>query len=58
MIDATGAGDALVAGFLAGILAQGDPQGCLEIGCKVASMMVTRLGVTLPTSVPDNIFKK
>ncbi|KAF7993608.1 hypothetical protein HCN44_010203 [Aphidius gifuensis] len=57
VIDATGAGDALVAGFLAGVLAGGDPKSCLEIGCKVAGMMVTRLGVTLPNDVPDGIFK-
>ncbi|KAK0076548.1 hypothetical protein PV325_005203 [Microctonus aethiopoides] len=55
VIDATGAGDALVAGFLAGVLARWDPKSCLEYGCKAAGMMVTRLGVTLPDVVPTDI---
>ncbi|XP_020300821.1 adenosine kinase-like [Pseudomyrmex gracilis] len=53
--DTTGAGDALVAGFLAGVLARWDPKSCLELGCKVASYMITRLGVTLPSSVPSDL---
>ncbi|XP_076638394.1 adenosine kinase isoform X1 [Colletes latitarsis] len=52
VIDTTGAGDSLVAGFLAGVLVQWKPRRCLEHGCKVASFMVTRLGVTLPAKVP------
>ncbi|XP_053976661.1 adenosine kinase-like [Hylaeus volcanicus] len=55
VIDTTGAGDSLVAGFLAGILVQWKPQRCLEYGCKVASFMVTRLGVTLPDEVPADL---
>lgn len=55
IIDATGAGDALVAGFLAGVLSRWDPKSCLEYGCKAAGMMVTRLGVTLPDAVPTDI---
>ncbi|XP_008556442.1 uncharacterized protein LOC103577541 [Microplitis demolitor] len=55
VVDATGAGDALVAGFLAGVLSQWDPKSCLECGCKTAGMMVTRLGVTLPDVVPDDL---
>ncbi|XP_076249509.1 adenosine kinase [Calliopsis andreniformis] len=57
IIDTTGAGDALVAGFLAGVLAQWEPQDCLEYGCKVASYMVTRLGVSLPTDVPPDLLR-
>ncbi|XP_011861477.1 PREDICTED: adenosine kinase isoform X2 [Vollenhovia emeryi] len=54
VVDTTGAGDALVAGFLAGVLAHWDPKSCLELGCKIASCMTTRLGVTLPNGVaPD-----
>ncbi|KAG7204790.1 hypothetical protein KM043_005197 [Ampulex compressa] len=58
VIDTTGAGDSLVAGFLAGVLAHWDPKRCLEWGCKVASLMVTRLGVTLPDSVPPNLLQE
>lgn len=54
-MDTTGAGDALVAGFLAGVLAHWDPKSCLELGCKVASYMITRLGVTLPSSIPPDL---
>ena len=54
IVDTTGAGDALVAGFLAGILARKDPKTCLEWGTKMASLIVTRLGVTIPNGVqPD-----
>ncbi|XP_076646912.1 uncharacterized protein LOC143355723 [Halictus rubicundus] len=55
IIDTIGAGDSLVTGFLAGILAQWKPQHCLEYGCKVASFMITRHGVTLPPSVPTDL---
>lgn len=55
IIDTTGAGDSVVAGFLAGVLAHLDPKRCLEWGCKVASYMVTRIGVTLPSSVPSDL---
>ncbi|XP_029174849.1 adenosine kinase-like [Nylanderia fulva] len=55
IVDTTGAGDALVAGFLAGVLAHWDPKNCLELGCKVASYMITRLGVTLPSSIPHDL---
>ncbi|XP_031840146.1 uncharacterized protein LOC116430324 [Nomia melanderi] len=55
VVDTTGAGDSLVAGFLAGVLAQWKPQQCLEYGCRVASFMVTRLGVTLPAKVPADL---
>ncbi|XP_034935972.1 adenosine kinase-like [Chelonus insularis] len=55
IVDATGAGDALVAGFLAGVLCHWDPKSCLECGCKTAGMMVGRLGVTLPETVPDDL---
>lgn len=55
IVDTTGAGDALVAGFLAGVLAHWDPKSCLETGCKIASYMITRFGVTLPSSVPPDL---
>ncbi|KAK0178521.1 hypothetical protein PV327_007403 [Microctonus hyperodae] len=55
VIDATGAGDALVAGFLAGVLSRWDPKSCLKCGCNAAGMMVTRLGVTLPDTIPTDI---
>ncbi|KYM92384.1 Adenosine kinase [Atta colombica] len=48
------AGDALVAGFLAGVLAHWDPKSCLELGCKIASCMITRFGVTLPSDMPPD----
>ncbi|XP_033216717.1 adenosine kinase-like [Belonocnema kinseyi] len=54
IVDTTGAGDALVAGFLAGILARKDPKTCLEWGSKMASLIITRLGVTIPNGIqPD-----
>ncbi|EZA60860.1 hypothetical protein DMN91_008028 [Ooceraea biroi] len=55
IVDTTGAGDALVAGFLAGVLAHWDPKNCLELGCKVASYMITRFGVTLPCNLPPDL---
>ncbi|XP_034195081.1 uncharacterized protein LOC117611252 [Osmia lignaria lignaria] len=57
VVDTTGAGDSLVAGFLAGVLAGWEPKDCLEYGCKVASFMVTRLGVILPTNVPPDLLQ-
>lgn len=54
IVDTTGAGDALAAGFLAGVLAHWDPKSCLELGCKVASYMITRPGVTVPSGVPPD----
>ena len=54
IVDTTGAGDSLAAGFLAGILARKDPKTCLEWGCKMASLIITRLGVTVPNGIqPD-----
>lgn len=55
VVDTTGAGDALVAGFLAGVLAHWDPKSCLESGCRVASYITTCVGVTLPSSVPADL---
>ncbi|XP_012279852.1 adenosine kinase [Orussus abietinus] len=55
VVDTTGAGDALVAGFLAGMLAGWTPKCCLKFGCEVAGFIVTRLGVTLPDSVPVDL---
>lgn len=57
VVDTTGAGDSLVAGFLAGVLARWKPKHCLEYGCKVASFMVTRLGVMLPDNVPPDLLE-
>ncbi|EGI63114.1 PREDICTED: adenosine kinase [Acromyrmex echinatior] len=54
IVDTTGAGDALAAGFLAGVLAHWDPKSCLELGCKVASCMITKLGITLPSDMPPD----
>lgn len=55
IVDTTGAGDSLVAGFLAGVLAQWDPKSCLEYGCKTAALMITRIGVTLPDEIPEEL---
>ncbi|XP_012242193.1 adenosine kinase [Bombus impatiens] len=57
VVDTTGAGDALAAGFLAGVLARWKPKYCLEYGCKVASFMVTKLGITLPDNVPPDLLE-
>lgn len=57
VVDTTGAGDSLVAGFLAGVLANWHPKDCLEYGCEVASFMVTRPGVILPPNVPPDLLR-
>ncbi|KAJ8668287.1 hypothetical protein QAD02_009950 [Eretmocerus hayati] len=54
IVDTTGAGDSLVAGFLAGLLSGQDPKTCLEWGCKVASKVITNLGASLPDELPDD----
>ncbi|XP_011300901.1 adenosine kinase [Fopius arisanus] len=50
IVDTTGAGDSLVAGFLAGVLAQWDPKSCLKCGCRTAAKIITKLGVDVPES--------
>ncbi|KOC66165.1 Adenosine kinase [Habropoda laboriosa] len=57
VIDTAGTDDALVAGFLAGVLAQWSPKHCLEYGCKVASFILTRHGVGLPENVPPDLLE-
>jgi adenosine kinase len=52
IIDTTGAGDSLVAGFLAGMIVGKDPKTCLEWGCKVASDVITHLGASLSDDLP------
>lgn len=54
IVDTTGAGDSLVAGFLAGVVSGKDPRTCLEWGCKAASKVITSIGATLPDDLPDN----
>ncbi|XP_046431503.1 adenosine kinase-like isoform X1 [Neodiprion fabricii] len=57
VLDTTGAGDSLVAGFLLGALVGRSPKACLKLGCKVASMIVTRVGVTFPDSIPAHLLQ-
>ncbi|XP_001599233.2 adenosine kinase-like isoform X2 [Nasonia vitripennis] len=57
VIDTTGAGDSLVAGFLAGLLTKKDPKTCLEWGCKVASEVVTNIGATLSNDLPADFLQ-
>ncbi|XP_015120230.1 adenosine kinase 2 [Diachasma alloeum] len=52
IVDTTGAGDAIVAGFLAGVLAKWDPKSCLECGCRTAAKIITKLGVNVPSNEP------
>lgn len=57
IVDTTGAGDSLVAGFLAGLLTGQDPKTCLEWGCRAASEVITNVGVTLPDDFPDDFLQ-
>lgn len=57
VMDTTGAGDGLVAGFIAGVLSGQTPQTCLDWGCKVAEEVIQQLGATLPNDLPSNFLK-
>ena len=54
VVDTTGAGDAFVAGFLAG-LAQNKPLfACAQMGCAAGSITVRRIGATTDALTPEN----
>lgn len=57
VIDTIDTGDALAAGFLAGVLARWKPKHCLEYGCKIASYIGTIYGVKLPDNVPLDLLE-
>lgn len=51
VLDTTGAGDAFAAGFLAGILSEKDIKKCTQLGNKIASFCIQKMGARagLPT---------
>jgi sugar/nucleoside kinase (ribokinase family) len=46
VVDTTGAGDAFVAGFLAGVLRGRDPAACARLACAVAALNIRKVGAT------------
>ncbi|XP_058800713.1 adenosine kinase-like [Phymastichus coffea] len=58
IVDTTGAGDSLVAGFLAGLITDQDPETCLKWGCKVAAKVITNFGATISgNDLPDDFLQ-
>lgn len=53
IVDTTGAGDAFVAGFIAGLLAGKTLNQCSEIGCYAAHNIIKLPGCTLPDFKPN-----
>ena len=45
-VDTTGAGDAFVAGFLAGVLRGQDLPACARLACAVAALNIRKVGAT------------
>lgn len=58
IVDTTGAGDSLVAGFMAGLILNQDPKTCLEWGCRAASEVITHVGASLPDDLPEDFLNK
>lgn len=48
VIDTTGAGDAFVAGFMAGFVKKKSILECLDKGCWMAGQIIRRIGCSLP----------
>lgn len=51
--DTTGAGDAFVAGFMAGLIKNRMPNVCLKWGCWVATQIIQQVGCTVPQYSAD-----
>lgn len=49
--DTTGAGDALVSGFLIGLITGQDPETCLRWGCEVSAEVITNFGATMSKDI-------
>lgn len=47
VVDTTGAGDNLVAGFMDGLLRGADFRGCCEAGLEAAALSIQHLGATV-----------
>jgi sugar/nucleoside kinase (ribokinase family) len=47
VVDTTGAGDNMVAGFMDGLLRGADFRGCCEAGLEAAALSIQHLGATI-----------
>jgi sugar/nucleoside kinase (ribokinase family) len=59
-VDTTGAGDAFVAGFLAGLLRGWAPERCARLACAAAALNIQKVGATagMPTLAQVESFLK
>ncbi|XP_063238182.1 uncharacterized protein LOC134539821 [Bacillus rossius redtenbacheri] len=53
--DTTGAGDAFVAGFLAGVVEHRHLKACIRLGCGVAARVIQQVGCQVPTYSPRQV---
>lgn len=60
VVDTTGAGDAFVAGFLAGLLRGWKPERCARLACAAAALNIQKVGATagMPTYAEAEVFLK
>ncbi|KAG5678681.1 hypothetical protein PVAND_008332 [Polypedilum vanderplanki] len=51
IIDTTGAGDSFVSGFLYALMKGSDMRQCIELGCKISSIVIQTIGCNLPKNI-------